>query len=305
MDALQSITDALQASVQPHADASLPEGQQSGSESITEASPVQEEKKEELMSPRLSAIVKRENMLIKRERELKMREKEMEGKLEGKLSREELMQNLKEEYEEDPYDFMNKYDFSYERLQQRILGGDEGKGLSKLEREISNLKKQLEDKDKKAQEDEEENSSKTLETKKSQAIDFIKSQIQDSEEFELIANEDSYKDVYDVIQEYFVETNKWLSVKEAANLVEKHLEDEFRKRLEYKKVKSWSGSPVPKEDLIKSSQSDQSSPENTFKDTKTITSEMLQSSSGSKSDLELSDEERMQKAIRLMSGKQN
>jgi hypothetical protein len=305
---LEAITQALTESVSPHANAS--EANQQGNPvtevslgESTEGKEVEEVKEKEMMSPRLSAIIKRENMLIRRERELKSKEKEMEGKLEGKLSRDELMQALKDEFEDDPYEFMEKNGFSYDKLQNRILSGDEGRGMSKLEKKIAELESKLSEADKKKIEDEEEGSHKEFETKRAQALTFIENQLKGKEEYELLNHEGSFSDVYEVIQEYFEETGKMMAVDEAARLVEKHLEDEFKKRLEYKKVRSWAGNKSDSiEDPNQSSTADQSSPAE-FKETKTITSDMLQASSSSKSDLELSEEERVQKAMRLMSGK--
>ena len=253
--------------------------------------------KVEPLSPRITAIVKRENAVLKRERDLKMREEELKKAGEGKLTRDELMKALMDEFEEDPYEFMSKNGFSYEKLQNAILSGDEGKKYSRLEKEVMSLRKQLEDKDKKTQTDSEEAMEKEFQEKRGQALTYIEQEVLKSEDFELVAKEGAFELVYDVIQEYFHETGKMLTVSEAAALVEKNLEDDFRKRLDYKKVKNWM---APSSDPSKSDSTAQSSPKPT--ETKTITSDMSPSGASTKSDLELSDEERMEKAIRIMKG---
>lgn len=311
---LEAITAALTQSVQPHADASAASAEgapaTTGAEGEVkpEGSEVPAPKQEESVSPRLQAIVKREGLIVKRERELKAREAEISKQLEGKMSREDVIKTLQEEFEDDPVEFMSKYNFSYDKIQNRILSGDEGKGLSKLEREIANLKKQLADKDERETKTKEESEAQEYETKKTEAVGYIKDQLASKgDEYELTIAEGAEQEVYDVIQDYYAETGKLMNVFEAAKLVEKHLETEFHKRLQYKKVKGLLGSSQEIKDSssTKSPEAEKSSTAQALKETKTITSDMLTSSSDSRSDLELTEEERVQKAIALMSRKPN
>lgn len=300
MDALVTAMTQAVSAHNPTTETTTPPPESTGGEAIVPGAETPEEKKEAI-SPRLSALIKREGTLLRREQELKKREQELKTSGEGKMTREDFMKSMMDEYEEDPYEFMNKNGFSYEKLQNRILGGDEGLKMTKFERKIAELESKLTEKDKAKASEQEEDEEKQYSAKKTQAIAHIEQEVLKSEEFELIQNEGAFDEVYNVIQEYYRETNKILSVHEAATLVEKHLEDDFKKRLEYKKVKKWT-SPAEQafEETNKSHSSEQSSPKPT--ETKTITSDMISSSSSSKSDLELTDEERMAKAIRIMKG---
>lgn len=301
----EALAQALMESVAPHNPGSqteTPSTEQSvgGAPEAGEQTP--EQKQAEAISPRLSAIIKREAALIKRERELKTQMEQLQKSGEGKLSREELIKTLQDEYEEDPYEFMNKHNFSYEKLQNRILGGDEGLKITKLEKKIESLMSQIENKEKAKQTQDEQDEETQYNTKKDQAIGAIEAEIAKlGDKFELIQNEGAFNHVYDVIQEMYLETGKLLTISEAAELVENQLEEDFKKRLEYKKVKGWT-TPTQKvdESITKSNPSEQLSPKPT--ETKTITSDMISASGSSKSDLELTDEERTEKAIRALRG---
>lgn len=297
---MEALMNAVTQAVAPHANAGTQDTPGGVSpEGTIETPGTTAESVQEMISPRLSAVIKRESALLKRERELKDLERRLKSEGEGKLSREELLNEFKNDYEEDPYEFMNKHGFSYEKLQNRILGGDDSVKFSKLERELQRLQSKLEEKDKEKVKNEEESSLNELEAKKNEAIKYIQDELGDSEEFELVVSENAVNEVYDLITSYFQQTGKMLSIKEAAGMVEKELEEGFRKRLEYRKVKKW---VTPSSDPSQSSLPPQSSLEP--KETKTITSDLLHSSGGSVSDLELSEEERMAKAIRLFRGQQ-
>lgn len=299
-----ALAQALMESVAPHnpgTTTEIPPGENLGG-ALETGEQTPEQKQTEAISPRLSAIIKRENALIKRERELKLEMENLKKSGEGKLSRDELIKTLQEEYEEDPYEFMNKHNFSYEKLQNRILGGDEGLKITKLEKKIETLMNQLTEKEKAKQTQEEQDEEAQYNTKKQTAISTIETEIAKlGDKFELVQNEGAFNEVYDVIEQMYREHGKMLSISEAAELVENQLEEDFKKRLEYKKVKGWT-TPAQKveESIIKSNSSEQLSPKPT--ETKTITSDMISAGGSSKSDLELTDEERTEKAIRALRG---
>lgn len=79
-------------------------------------------------------------------------------------------------------------------------------------------------------------------TKYEQTVTGFKSQIADyveanADTYELIKMNDAQDLVFDVIQEYYQESGKILSIEEAAKHTEEHLETEARKVLEAKKFK--------------------------------------------------------------------
>ena len=195
--------------------------------------------------------------LSRKEKEIRARERNIEDKIaqfEAKMAELEAAKQPKEEVKEElPLDYRLKRDpigtleelgLTYEQLTNIVLND----GKLPDETKINLLKEDIE-KDYKSRFEELE--SKLLEKERAEeekkyteVIDNFKediqSQINSSEEYDLIKHQEAYDLVYDLIEEYYQENNKILEVKEAAEQVEAYLEQEVKFLMENSsKVASW------------------------------------------------------------------
>lgn len=108
------------------------------------------------------------------------------------------------------------------RLRQEMESG--------FKAEIAELKKALADKDDKQQKDTEE---RFVTNYKSQINDVV---AQNGEKYELININEAQSLVFEVAEEFYKTEGRVLSIEEAADYVERHLEDEAKRQLQAKKL---------------------------------------------------------------------
>lgn len=175
---------------------------------------------------KFAALARREKSLTTREQGIKDRE--------AKLQEFEADQKLRAE---DPYAWAEKHGLTYAGWTERVLKGkpsDTDKRLKHLEEEREKERQEALEREKQAEIKKYEDSVNTF---KSNLKEYV---AKNAETFELIHSQEAYDVVMAVIEEHFEQTEKelgegkgrLLSVQEACEAVEKHLEEEKAKEVE-------------------------------------------------------------------------
>ncbi len=219
----------------------------------TEATPTEETPKapaRELASPQLSILAKREKALQKQREEIQKSKLEVDSKYE-EINK---FKSIKEQAKTNPLKFIEEAGLTYEELTNFILNGNK----PTAEMETSSIKSEMQKlRDEIAQrEQERENSAKAMDEKRAQeAISNFKENITGfltgkPDDFELCNNYPESVDlIYDVIEAHFEQTEKVMSMEEAAKLVEDHFESEAMKVTSFKKIQSkLAPKPAPTEE---------------------------------------------------------
>lgn len=219
----------------------------------TEATQTEEAPKapaRELASPQLSILAKREKALQKQREEIQKSKLDIDSKYE-EINK---FKSLKEQAKTNPLKFLEEAGLTYEELTNFILNGNK----PTAEMETSSIKSEMQKlRDEIAQrEQERENSAKAMDEKRAQeAISNFKENITGfltgkPDDFELYNNYPESVDlIYDVIEAHFEQTEKVMSMEEAAKLVEDHFESEAMKVTSFKKIQSkLAPKPAPTEE---------------------------------------------------------
>jgi hypothetical protein len=217
--------------------------------SETKAGPDTEKREDPKLSGRLEILMRREQELLARDRAFK----EQEASLQEKLAKIERFEKAKGGNAKEALDLLG---LDYNQLSEAIL--QDGKlppevHIKKLEDKLSDLEKQREQ-DKSAQEQEKQKLQAQAEEK---AISGFKTEIDtylkdNKDRYELTHFWEMEDLVFEVIEEHYTRTlnqetgvGKVLSIKEAADKVEEHLEKKFSKAHEVGKIKALWGA-IPK-----------------------------------------------------------
>jgi len=220
----------------------------------TEVTPTTEETPKaparELASPQLSILAKREKALQKQREEIQKSKLDLDSKYE-EINK---FKSLKEQAKTNPLKFLEEAGLSYEELTNFILNGNK----PTAEMETSSIKSEMQKlRDEIAQrEQEREKSAKAMDEQRAQeAISNFKENITGfltgkPDDFELCNNYPESVDlIYDVIEAHFAQTEKVMSMEEAAKLVEDHFESEAMKVTSFKKIQSkLAPKPAPTEE---------------------------------------------------------
>lgn len=190
------------------------------------------------VNERFEALIRKEKEFVRRQQETKSKEQELLDK-EAKIREFEAM---KEKARLNPMAVLKSLGLTYEQLTDFVLNDQKptpADEVSVLKEEMSAWRRQMEEEKEqqlKARElEQQKNYEKAIEDFKASVNDFCS---QNSDEYELINLHGGQELVYATIEEHFTKTQKILSTKEAADLVEKYLEDQVAKTLETKKFKS-------------------------------------------------------------------
>ena len=191
-----------------------------------EAPPPEAKKEDEPLSVRFAALTKREKMIQEREKAIK----EQEAKFKS-------FELNKENVRESPKEALESVGMTFEDFTKAYLDQLDGKEHTpSVEDKVQELYARIEAKEK-AEKEREEQAKRDAEA---QAIETFKSQVKehvlaDKEKYELINESGLFDEVYNVIEEYYNETNEILSTEKAAEHVENHLYEEGQKLLKAKK----------------------------------------------------------------------
>ncbi len=259
-------------------------------------------------SNKMEVLIKREQQALQRERQAKALEEELTKQ------KTELAEKLKryEEFEakkKNPKEALDLLGLTYDELTQAQLNDGElppQVEIKKLREEIETYKAQVKSEKDLEKEKELGDQKRIAEEREQKAITGFKSEIKtylgdNAARYELIAFEAQEELVFDVIDEHYNRTvdpetgiGKVMSIQEAADKVEEHLEQKELKRKEVGKVKSlWNVKPKielpPRQELQKPQP-------------RTLTNNLSASQGVNIKKTPISDEERVQKAIAYARG---
>lgn len=245
------------------------------------------------------------DLLIRREQQAFVREsaaKQKEADLESKLKRIEEFESVKT----NPKKALELLGLNYDELTKSILADGEIPAevqLKKIEEKFDSFRSAQEEATKK-QEEEKLNQAKAQEQ---QAISGFKTEINtylkdNATRYEFIAFEESQELVFDVIDEQYNRTmdpqtgiGKVMSIAEAADKVEEHLEKKYKKAKELNKTKTlWSA--VPSRIQPPKPETRATQPQH-----RTLTNQLSASQTKPRT-RPITDEERVQKAIAYAKG---
>ena len=240
-------------------------GAEAPSVESTEAveSQVEETTTQETSAPAQDDFAKKFAALSRREKDIRTREQEYEARLaelnaktDALLQKEEQPSEQKEELpleyriRRNPLKVLEEMGFGYDKLTELAL--NDGKlppemqmklMKEELESDYKTKFEQLEEKLKAKEVQEQEAQLNTVvENFKKEITDLVSS---DTEKYELINASDSQELVFDIISQHYEETNRILPIEEAAQAVEDHLLEEFKKYSDLKKLSSGTEAKEP------------------------------------------------------------
>lgn len=194
-----------------------------------------EEKKDEVISPRLAMLAKEEKRLQEERKRLQEERKNPE------FSEFQEFKKLKANAKTDPLSVLEKLGLSYDEITDYVISGKHTKDSSvrALEEKLANMEKEAKEREEKAKKD--------LETAQLQQFqEQIKNEcLKNPDDFELVNVWGAHNLVYNVIQAHYDKTEEILPVQEAAKKVEAYLEEESKKYQGSKKLRKLFGAPDP------------------------------------------------------------
>jgi hypothetical protein len=227
------------------------------------AAPVPEapkpEPKKDPASSRFAALARREKSFRDEQAKVSQRQQEFDAREKALQDREARLQSAKRR----PLDLLKEHGFQYNDALQDFMGGYKEPELDPVDAKLKPLKDKwdkfepnLEALKSEIQGLKSELTMKAQQENYNQAMSEIRSVAADVEKYELInvIGDDAIDLIRDTVVEYFSRHQKMLDYAEAAEIVEKHYEDEYLNRfVTTKKLKSrlpqpeTSKQPAPKE----------------------------------------------------------
>lgn len=260
------------------------------------AAPTQ--KADERISPKLEVLIRREQAAVNRERAAKAKEQE----LEAKLKRYEEFESVKS----NPKKALEMLGLDYNQLTQSLISDGSippEVHIKKLEEKFDSLKSETEQKEQQRKQEEEQRAQQNAE----RAIQNFKGDIttylsDNKERYELIEFEGQQELVFDVIDEHYNRTldpesgiGKVMSIQEAADKVEEHLEKKYNDSKKLNKVKTlWGAVPAKTMAEVVAKSGPSQKP-------KTLTNQMASTNTPNRT-RPMTDDERVQKAIEYAKG---
>lgn len=197
----------------------------------TKAAPEVEETKEKKEDPRIAsrfaALSKREKQILERERAMQDRQRQLEMQAQRYQQLEHIVQNAKA----NPIAVLEQLGLSYEQITDYILQDPEAtkpvaeKKLEEIERKIKAYEEAQLHAQRQAEQAYIDNTVKNF---KNQIVSTVQS---NPEKFELVALNNAYDTVFDVVEQYFNSTGELLTVEAAAQMVEEYLTNEAEERI--------------------------------------------------------------------------
>lgn len=230
---------------------------------VVEAAPAESQKPDDKFAMKFAALSRQEKAIKQRleaatrkEAELVQREKDWQTRLSAQETEIGQYKSYKEQIKQNPLKTLESEGLTFEQLAQMQMNEQN----PTPEMLIQRLQKQMDDKYSKQLEELKsqiaERDQKNQEAQISQATTAYKQSIAaeigaNPDKYELIANtsygsKDTSEDlVFEVVEEFFNKNQRVLSVQEAADMVEKHLENEELKRREKLKKFKQTSTPAP------------------------------------------------------------
>lgn len=235
------------------------------------------------LSSKFAALSRKEKMIKQREAQVSQQQKQFEQQL-AEIKAEN--ERLKKEFDsyrtgmkQSPLKKLREEGLTFEQLTEMQLNDENPTPEMLIKRtreeletgyksELEALKRQLAEEKQKAEKDAEE---RVVTSYKKQINDHISA---NTDKYELISLNEAHGLVFDVVEEYYQNEGKILSVDEAADYVEKYLEDEARKVLQAKKFAAKGPQPTkPSEKPASLTLSNELSAENPAPSSKKLTRE--------------------------------
>jgi hypothetical protein len=193
--------------------------------------------KKETLSSQFAALAKKEKRILSKQQELEAKNKD----LEEKLKKYEQFEAKKQAARTNPLEYLSEAGLTYDELTQYILNGSkalEKDKATEIEERLNSFIAQAEA-DKKSQAEREAKLAQEQEEKViAQFKESVKSHINNKKsDYELINLYDATELVISTIEAHFEKTQQILDTDSAAELVEKHLEDEIKKLANSNKFK--------------------------------------------------------------------
>lgn len=250
---------------------------------------------QERLAAKFAEAARRNSALRAKQREVKAPLLEKDSKIQQLEA--ELARLKKYEEVEDPMELLNLRGIKYEDLIARNLNPeafDQKTEYKKVMDEVAALKKELSDRDEAAKRAQEEKEMQSVEEGKRQYLDHLKSFTEKNlDKYELIHAFGAHEDVFDVIAETMRKTGKLISDDEAAELVEKVLEENYLDR--FAKINKLKSKIAP------STEGNQKV--DLFKQQATLTNQLTPQTSARKE--RLSEEEALKRAASLIKWENN
>jgi hypothetical protein len=193
------------------------------------------------LSAKFAALSRKEQQIRQREQQLKVQSQQFEQMRQETERLKQEFEQYKQAVKQNPLQKLQEEGLSFDDLTNMQLNGQNPTPEMQIKRlreelsreyksEVENLRKQYEA-DKQA----------AIAEKQQQALNSYQQQISDvvasnSDKYELINLNEAQSLVYEVAEEFYNSNGKILSVEEAADYVEKYLEDEAKKLFNAKKL---------------------------------------------------------------------
>ena len=201
--------------------------------------PVQEERPD--LSRQFRAIAEKERDLRRREGSIKALEARI-AELEGGTSQLTEIQSLAKD---NPAQLLDRLGIDYDVLTQQIINEGNPTPEQTLSRENDALKKRLEKLEAIHEQREAEATRRKHEGARNQLIDNIKKFVDDSGDYELVAHNNAFDLVAEVMQQHYIATKdpvtgrgEILEFSKAAQAVENHIESEAERYVSSKKIQN-------------------------------------------------------------------
>lgn len=193
--------------------------------------------KKETLSSQFAALAKKEKRIVTKQQELEAKNKE----LEEKLQKYEQFEAKKKNAKLNPLDFLSEAGLTYDELTEFMLNGGKPQSKDKVT-ELEERFNELVTKAEQEKKEREELEAKKLQEQEEKVIqqfkDTVKKHVADKKDvYELINLYDAQDLVISTIEAHYEKTQQILDTDTAAELVEKHLEDEVKKLANANKFK--------------------------------------------------------------------
>jgi DNA repair exonuclease SbcCD ATPase subunit len=206
------------------------------------------------MSAKFAALSRKEKAIRQREQELEQRLAELEQRVsatkEPEQEQEPEQEPLEWRLKKNPLKTLEEMGIPFDKLTE--IGMNEGEIPldmkmqlmreeleQKYESKIQELQKKFEEQDQSKQQQKEQ---EAINNFKNTITTFVK---ENGETYEFINADEAFEDVFDVINQYYEQTGEILETKEAADQVERYLEDRFKKVMQAQKSKKLMGLDIP------------------------------------------------------------
>jgi len=204
----------------------------------TKVETVEDKPKDPMLSSRFAALAKREKSIVRRAQEIK----QVEQKLQEQAKTLEEKMKIFEVAKTNPMEALKQLGLSYQDITNFVLNDSKitpDTEIKHVRTELESFKKQQEEKERLRLESE----TQRAQLEAQEVINDFKSNINEfltskPDDYELTTLHEAQELVYATIEEHFNNTKRVLSIKEAADLVEKYLEERIEASTKTKKLSS-------------------------------------------------------------------